>query len=80
MPEKQQKLEISREHLNVIESALHTQSKILNVQADAGGSGARAKLNEVKRVLAHLASQNPEDNQPSGTPIGGWFGISRLVE
>ena len=80
MLEKQQKLEISREQLDVIESALHTQSKILYVQADAGGSGARAKLNEVKRVLAHLASQKPTDKHPAGSLLGGWFGVSRLVD
>lgn len=80
MYENQEKLEISREQLDVIEAALHTQSKILNVQADAGGAGARAKLNEVKRVLSHLASQKKPEKHPSGSLLGGWFCMSRLAD
>ena len=53
------KLEVSQEQLKIIEDALHTQSKILHVQADAGGSGALARLNEVKTILAMLAQHAP---------------------
>jgi len=46
MFDTKQKLEVSQDELAVIEAALHTQVKILNVQATAGGSGARRKLND----------------------------------
>ena len=78
MFDKQQKLEISPEEFAVIEAALHTQSKILNVQASAGGSSARRRLNEVKRVLAHLAAQKPSEEKPQCRSRIGWFGRSGL--
>jgi len=61
MLDNQQKIAVSAEQLEVIESALHTQSKILNVQAEAGGSAARQRLNEVKRLLALLSQQKPTE-------------------
>lgn len=73
---KTQKLEVSAEQLAVIESALHTQSKILNVQARAGGNGARLRLNEVKNVLAALAQQKP--TSPTATGPSRWFGMARI--
>lgn len=59
MLDNNKKIEVSAEQLEVIESALHTQSKILNVQAEAGGNAARQRLNEVKRLLALLSQQKP---------------------
>ncbi|OAN77704.1 hypothetical protein A8B82_12390 [Sulfitobacter sp. EhC04] len=59
MLDNQQKIAVSAEQLEVIESALHTQSKILNVQAEAGGNAARQRLNEVKGLLAQLSQQKP---------------------
>lgn len=78
MLEKQQKLEINPEELAVIESALHTQSKILDVQANAGAAAARSRLNEVKRVLARLDQQKPAPKQPRMLRSGAWFSMSRL--
>ena len=52
-----QKLEISQKELELIEAALHTQSKILGVEANAGGSQALRRLNDVKRVLATISQQ-----------------------
>ncbi|MFD2739061.1 hypothetical protein ACFSUD_05740 [Sulfitobacter aestuarii] len=66
-----QKLEVSQDELAVIEAALHTQSKILKVQASAGGKGALNRLNDVKRTLAHIAQQKP----PSGRPRRFWSGL-----
>lgn len=60
MLDKSQTLEISAEEFEVIEAALQTQSQILNVQASAGGNAALTRLNQVKRVLARLAQQNPK--------------------
>jgi len=64
MFEKPHKVEVSAQELAVIEAALHTQSKILDVQAGVGGSAARAQLNEVKQVLARLAAQKPTQKKP----------------
>ena len=71
---KNQKLEISQQEIEVIEAALHTQSKILKVQANAGGRAAFDKLNEVKRTLAHIAQQTPD--RPSRQRP--WSGLVRL--
>ncbi|UWR24275.1 hypothetical protein [Sulfitobacter sp. S190] len=70
-----QKLEISQKEIELIEAALQTQSKILRVQASAGGSGAREKLNDVKRTLATITAQR--DNQRSKSCAG--TGLSGLV-
>ena len=59
MFDKPQTLEVSKEDFDVIEAALHTQSQILNVQASAGGQGARERLNAVKRILSTLSQQRP---------------------
>ncbi len=59
MSDEKQKLEISQKEFALIEAALHTQAKILSVQAGAGGAKALSRLNDVKRVLATLAQQGP---------------------
>ncbi len=77
MFEKQQKLDVTADELAVIQAALHTQAKILNVQASAGGNAARRRLNEVKRALARI-SQQVEGTSPTGyRRFMGWFGFSR---
>lgn len=76
---KQHDLLVSDQELAVIEAALHTQSKILNVQASAGGAAARARLNEVKEVLATLAQQKPTEQNPRRRWFGfAWTGWSRI--
>jgi hypothetical protein len=78
MFDEKQKLEISQEELDLIEQALHTQSKILGVQASAGGSKALTRLNDIKRVLATIAQQKPvrQKTKPAG---GRGFSLSRLL-
>ena len=78
MFDKQQKLEISQQELTVIAAALHTQSKILNVQASAGGREARDRLNEVKRVLALVAQHRVVEAEPCRKQSAGWLGMSRI--
>ncbi len=78
MFDTQQSLDISCAELEVIEAALHTQSKILNVQARAGGSEARLRLNEVKRVLARITQQKTIEGRPCGRSLFSWFGKSRV--
>ena len=74
---KTQRLDVSPEELAVIEAALETQAKILSVQAGAGGSGARRRLNEVKKVLTRV-EQHTEGKTPKARRKGlGWFGLLR---
>ena len=78
MFDDKQKLEISQVELALIEAALHTQSKILSVQASAGGSKALGHLNEVKRVLASISQQRVRDT--TAKPAwGGLFRMARLL-
>lgn len=77
MFDSKEKLEVSQGELAVIEAALHTQIKILNVQANAGGSGARRKLNEVKGVLAQIAALKKGDDATQGSGALGWLGWAR---
>lgn len=78
MFDRQQKLEISPEQFTIIEEALHTQSKILNVQASAGGSTERRRLNEVKRVLALMAAQRSAVADKGRRTGFGWFSRTRV--
>ena len=77
MFEETLKLEITQKELDVIEAALHTQSKILGVEASAGGKAALARLNDVKRTLAHVAQQQPSRSKrlPCSS---GWFRMARM--
>ena len=59
MFDKQFTLDVSCKDFELIEAALQTQSKILRVQAGAGSTGARGKLNDIKRLLARLEAQRP---------------------
>ncbi|WP_432816999.1 hypothetical protein [Sulfitobacter sp. JB4-11] len=79
MFEKMQKIELSRDELEIIEAALHTQSQILNVEAGAGATTARERLNGVKRVLTMLDQQRPVDEAAKPRTTGGWFGMSRIL-
>ena len=78
MLDEKQKLEISQDELALIEAALHTQSKILGVQASAGGSKALARLNDVKRVLATIDIQKPSRSRTNKRGVGSIFRMSRL--
>lgn len=78
MFDETQKLEISQKELTLIEEALHTQSKILGVQAGAGGSKALTRLNDIKRVLSTIDQQKPVKRNRR-TMRGGFFKMSRLL-
>lgn len=56
MSEDKKKLEISASELELIANALETQSKILRMQAGAGGNTALVRLNEIKRLMATLST------------------------
>ncbi|MFT6675256.1 MAG: hypothetical protein ACJAVM_001445 [Sulfitobacter sp.] len=79
MPDTQSKLDLSQTQLAVIEAALHTQSKILNVQASTGSRSARTRLNEVKSVLTQISqAKKPEAIKPCARIGEGWLGMSRI--
>lgn len=60
MLEDVQNVELTRADLDLIESALATQEKILAVQARAGGRNARNKLNDLKSLMRRLRRQVPD--------------------
>lgn len=55
-------VELTKQDLELIESALQTQEKILSVQTRAGGSAARARLNDLKGLMRRLRRQTPRPN------------------
>ena len=79
MFDTQKKLEVSQEQLEVIEAALHTQYKILNVQAEAGGQGALERLNEIKSLLTQLALDRKRDTPAPQKNDLGWFSFRRCM-
>ncbi|MCX8227606.1 MAG: hypothetical protein OTI35_16155 [Sulfitobacter sp.] len=78
MSDEKQKLEISRDELALIEAALHTQAKILGVQASAGGSKALTRLNDVKRALATITQQKPATKVEKNRKNGVFLSMSRM--
>jgi hypothetical protein len=76
MTDTTKKLEISPTELDIIASALETQTKILSMQASAGGHGANTRLNDIKRLLATVTQQT---EKPSGscTAHSGFWGLFR---
>ncbi|MEQ6247319.1 hypothetical protein ABMC89_00365 [Sulfitobacter sp. HNIBRBA3233] len=73
------KLEISPDDVALIERALETQSKILRVEASAGGRDATDRLNEVKRVLATVSAQRDRDTGSRRASGGSWTGFLRMM-
>ena len=47
-------LDLTAKDIELIEAALHTQKKILSVQSEAGGSGARQKLTDLKHLMKRI--------------------------
>lgn len=72
MNETTRTLEVSSSEMDIITSALETQSKILRMQASAGGHGALARLNEVKRLLATVATHRESKSQHRPESTGLW--------
>jgi hypothetical protein len=65
-----QKVDLTRQDLEMIEGALATQEKILAVQSRAGGRAARNRLNELKGLMRRLRRQIPEEAET--TKGEGW--------
>lgn len=78
MTDNMKKLEISPTELDIIASALETQTKILRMQASAGGHGANTRLNDIKRLLATV-SQQIETSRAPRTANSGFWGLLRSM-
>jgi|Cruoilmetagenom7_1024161.scaffolds.fasta_scaffold00164_36 ribosomal protein L29 len=78
MTDKTKKLEVSQDELDLIANALETQTKILSMQASAGGQGALARLNAVKRVLATVTTQR-EQTRRRPTGASGLGNLLRMM-
>jgi hypothetical protein len=69
-----QTLDLTAQDIAVIQSALHTQEKILSVQSRASGDGAVVtRLNDLKRVLKTLHRQTPDETG------SGWRSVTRAL-
>lgn len=62
-------LELSQSELDVLESALQTQIKILSLGAQAGAEPAQSGLNEVKQVLARIAPLRKSAQKAQGAQM-----------
>ena len=69
-------LDLSSQDIEIIESALHTQKKILAVQSEAGGSGANKKLVDLKRLLKRI---NRNTTQKAQAPSQSWSLFARTL-
>ena len=68
MFENLNRLDLTTKDIELIEAALHTQKKILAVQSQAGGSGPRRTLTDVKQLLKRVGRARrtqPENNSVS---------------
>jgi hypothetical protein len=67
-------VDLTPQELDVIQSALQTQEKILSVQSRASGDGTVAnRLGELKGVLNSLRRQTPKTRPQS------WFSMARTL-
>ncbi len=53
------RLDLTTKDIEMIEAALHTQKKILAVQSEAGRTGARQKLSELKHLMKRVGRARP---------------------
>ena len=78
MFEETKKLDVTQKDLEVIEAALQTQFKILGVEANAGGTGALERLNDVKRALAKIDQQAAPVEKTAAPKSGLRLGMGRI--
>lgn len=69
-------VDLTKQDLELIEAALHTQEKILSVQSRAGGSAARERLNILKGLMRRLRRQTPA---PQSAPAPSWSQAARQL-
>ncbi|GFE48473.1 hypothetical protein So717_02260 [Roseobacter cerasinus] len=69
-------LDLTAKDLELIESALHTQKKILTVQSHAGGSGARQRLTDLKHLMKRI---NRSTARPQRASRQSWGQFARML-
>ena len=57
-------LDLTAKELELIEAALHTQKKILSMQSEAGGTGSRQKLSELKHLMKRIGRSKISKSEP----------------
>jgi len=61
------KLDLTAKDIEMIEAALHTQKKILSVQSEAGGSGARQRLTDLTQLIGRIGKAQRADGHPTSS-------------
>lgn len=74
MLDNMNRLDLTKKDIELIEAALHTQKKILAVQSEAGGTGARQKLSELKHLMKRIGRARPQSGDPQ--PVS-WAQMAR---
>ncbi|MEM9636562.1 MAG: hypothetical protein AAGA94_02875 [Pseudomonadota bacterium] len=73
-------LDLTAKDIELIESALHTQKKILSVQSEAGGSGARKRLTDLKHLMKRInRSTSRRSADEAETQRFGWGQFARSL-
>ena len=73
-------IDFSNHDLELIESALQTQEKILAVQSRASGrNSAKLRLIELQAVLRRVRSKNGKTQQTPCRRVGGLTGFARAL-
>lgn len=62
-------LQLSAQDIELIEAALHTQQKILFVQSEAGGTGARQRLTDLQQLMQRIGRARHDDGK---SPSPSW--------
>ncbi|WP_299623242.1 hypothetical protein [uncultured Tateyamaria sp.] len=76
MRDETHSVDLTQQDLDLIETALQTQEKILSVQSRAGGSAARTRLNNLKGLMRRLRRQTPM----AGAPVASsWSQAARQL-
>ncbi|MCV3272971.1 hypothetical protein [Roseobacter sinensis] len=69
-------LDLTAKDIELIESALHTQKKILTVQSQAGGSGAHKRLTDLKHLMKRIRRSTA---RPETDTAQSWGQFARML-
>ena len=69
-------LDLTAKDIELIESALHTQKKILTVQSQAGGSGANKRLTDLKHLMKRIQRST---HRPTAETGQSWGQFARML-
>lgn len=77
MFEPTKQIALTAEEFSLIEAGLQTQAKILRMQAGAGSTQARARHDQVNRLLARLEAEHPSETETVRPAKRGMSGFLR---